>query len=128
MDKPVSTLMTFPVTTVRADDTVERVGEELRRHGLSFAPVVESPNAPPLGIVTAADLLQFQAAGRDPKSVFAWQICSYRPVEVAPDTPVADVARLMVERHIHHVVVMENNTMKGVVSSLDFVRQFIPAE
>ena len=127
-DKPVSSLMTAPVTTVRADDTIEQVSEKLRSGGLSFAPVVESANGPPLGIITAADLLQFQAARRDPKSVQAWQICSYRPIEVALDTPVGDVARLMVERHIHHIVVMENGEMKGVVSALDFVKQFIPKE
>ena len=120
--------MTTPVSTVRADDTIEQVSEKLRSEGLSFAPVVESPNGLPLGIITAADLLQFQAARRDPKSVQAWQICSYRPIEVTPDTPVGHVARLMVERHIHHIVVMENKEMKGVVSSLDFVKQFVPRD
>lgn len=128
MDKPVSSLMTTPVTTVRADDTVEQVSEELRRLGLGFAPVVEGPNSPPLGIITTSDLLQFQAAKRNPKSVQAWQICSYRPIEVSPDTSIGEVARLMVQRRIHHIVVMENNVMKGIVSSLDFVRQFIPKE
>ena len=127
-DKPVSALMTTPVTTVRADDTIEQVSEKLRSDGLSFVPVVESRDGPPLGIITATDLLQFQAAKRDPKSVQAWQICSYHPIEVAPDMPVGEVARLMVERRIHHVVVMENKVMKGVVSSLDFVKQFIPRE
>jgi CBS domain-containing protein len=127
-DKPVSSLMTTPVATVRADDTVEQVGEELRRKGLSFAPVVESPDGPPLGIITAADLLQFQVAKRDPTSVQAWQICSYRPIEVTPDTPIGQVAKLMIERRIHHVVVMEHNVMKGIVSSLDFVRQFVPQD
>lgn len=127
-DKPVSSLMTTPVTTVRADDTIEQVSERMRSDGLSFAPVVESPNGAPLGIITAADLLQFQTAKRDSKSVQAWQICSYRPIEVDSHTPLSEVAKLMVERRIHHVVVMENKVMKGVVSSLDFVKQFIPPE
>lgn len=126
MDQPVSSLMTAPAMTVSADDTVEAVGETLRRHGLSFVPVVESPNGAPIGIISAADLLQFQAARRDPQAVRAWEICSYTPVEVGPDAPVGEVARLMVERQIHHVVVMENKTIQGVVSALDFVKQFIP--
>ena len=125
MDKPVSSLMTTPARTVRADDTVAAVEEQFRLHGLSLAPVVDSPGGTVLGIISASDLLQFQAAKRNPASVHAWEICAYKPVEVGPDASIGDVASLMVARRIHHVVVMENQTLKGVVSALDFVRQFI---
>jgi hypothetical protein len=33
----------------------------------------------------------------------------------------------MVERGIHHVVVTDSQGIAGVVSSLDFVRTFLPA-
>jgi CBS domain-containing protein len=125
MDHKIASLMSTLVTTVQADDTVEAVSEQLRRDGLSFVPVVGKGDAL-LGIITAADLLQFQAARRDPAAVHAWEICSYKPVEVGPDATVAEVARLMVERQVHHVVVVDNKTVTGVVSSLDFVKQFVP--
>jgi CBS domain-containing protein len=125
MEQKIASLMSTLVTTVQADDTVETVSEELRRDGLSFVPVVGKGDAL-LGIITAADLLQFDAARRDPAAVHAWEICSYKPVEVEPDASVAEVARLMVERQVHHVVVVEDKTVKGVVSSLDFVKQFVP--
>jgi CBS domain-containing protein len=32
----------------------------------------------------------------------------------------------MVDQRIDHVVVVDNKTVKGVVSSLDFVKQFVP--
>ena len=35
------------------------------------------------------------------------------------------VARLMVEQMVHHVVVTNREGIAGVVSSLDFVRTFI---
>jgi CBS domain-containing protein len=126
MDQKITSLMSTLVRSVQADDTVEAVGEELRRDGLSFVPVVERKGDALLGIITAADLLQFQAARRDPAAVHAWEICSYKPVEVGPDATVAEVAKLMVEQQIHHVVVVDNKTLKGVVSSLDFVKQFVP--
>lgn len=125
MDKPISSLMTSPVRTVRADDTVEQVAAELRQHKLSFAPVVASPGNTVVGIISITDLLHLQAAKRDPKSVHAWEICSYKPLEVGPHTPVGEVARMMVERGVHHVVVTEDGNIRGVVSSIDFVRQFI---
>ena len=60
-----------------------------------------------------------------PPRLRAWEICSYKPVEVGPGASVSDVARLMVARGIHHVVVTENKAIIGIVSALDFVKQFI---
>jgi CBS domain-containing protein len=44
------------------------------------------------------------------------------PVSVAPDTPVVEVARLLVARHMHRVLVTEGPELVGVISSLDVVR------
>ena len=44
------------------------------------------------------------------------------PVVVPPDAPIADVARLLHERHIHRVLVTEGATLRGVISTLDLVR------
>ena len=49
------------------------------------------------GVISAADLMQFNAQGRGPTSVRAWQLCTYKPISVGPDTPMGEVARLMVE-------------------------------
>lgn len=44
------------------------------------------------------------------------------PVTVSPDTPVTEVARLLVSRHIHRVLVTEGDKVRGVISTLDLVR------
>jgi CBS domain-containing protein len=44
------------------------------------------------------------------------------PVVVAPDAPIAEVARLLHERHIHRVLVTEGGTLRGVISTLDLAR------
>lgn len=124
-DQPISALMNTDVFTARADDTVESVNDLMRSQGVSSIPVVEVDDVV-VGIITAADLLQFKASRRDPALVRAWEICTYQPERVAPQTSVAEVARLMTERGIHHVIVAENEVIKGIVSSLDFVRQFVP--
>lgn len=125
MEQTVLSLMSSPVQTVRADDTVESVSVQLSENGLSFVPVVDTPDGALLGIISADDIVQFKSAKRDPVAVRAWEICSYKPLEVNADTPLSDVARLMVERQAHHVVVMDKDTVAGVVSSLDFVKEFI---
>jgi CBS domain-containing protein len=125
MEQTVSSLMSTPVVTVRADDTVDSVGEQLRENGLGFVPVVDTPKGALLGIISAADIIQFKSAKRDPFAVRAWEICSYKPLEVEAATSISELARLMVERQEHHVVVMEKDVVVGVVSSFDFVKTFI---
>ena len=66
--------------------------------------------------------------GKDPKAVKAWEICTYRPIEVTPDTPAIEVAELMLTHQVHHVVVMDNEALMGIVSALDFVRLFLQQE
>ena len=123
MNEPVSSLMTRQVWPVDMDDTVAQVEDLFNQRGLSWAPVLESGKAV-VGVISASDLLQFHAQGRDATALRAWQMCSYKPISVDQAAPLREVARSMVEQRIHHVVVMNGADIVGVVSSLDFVRAF----
>ncbi len=123
MNTPISSLMTSPVRSVGMDDTVESIEALMTRHRLSWVPV-SGANDALIGVIALSDLLQFHIRKNDPATITAWQICSYKPISVDADTSVSDVARLMVERRIHHVVVTQADGMVGVVSALDFVRRF----
>ena len=127
MDKPISYMMTKTVQTANTEDTVEHIEELLKLHGLSSVPVVDSKGML-FGIISASDLLHFHSTGKSPKTAHAWEICTYKPIEVGPNTPVSEVAKLMVRNKIHHVVVSENKSIQGFVSSLDFVEQYILKE
>ena len=124
MNQPISSFMERQVWSVDMDDSVAEVESLFARQGLSWAPVLESGRMI-VGAISASDLLQFHALGQDPTAVRAWQRCSYKPISVSPDTPVSEVARLMIESRIHHVVVIDSEGIAGVVSSLDFVRTFL---
>ena len=41
---------------------------------------------------------------------------------VAPETPITEVARLLLARHLHRVLVTEGRQIRGVISALDLVR------
>lgn len=117
-------MMTKSVWTVDTQDTVERVEELLNSHHVSSVPVVDSKGII-FGLISASDLLHFHSAQKNPKAVRAWEICTYKPIEVGPATAIGEVARLMVKNRIHHVVVSENRSIQGFVSSLDFVEQYV---
>ena len=124
MSQPISSLMERRVWSVGLDDTVQAIEAQMAAKRLSWVPVQES-NGVVLGVISASDLLRFHADKKDPSKVCAWQLCTYKPITVRPDATVSEVAGLMVEKSIHHVVVTEGADIQGVVSSLDFVRTFI---
>lgn len=43
------------------------------------------------------------------------------PVVVEPNTPVREVARAMASHHIHRALVVDNDTLVGLISALDIV-------
>ena len=124
MSQAISSLMQQRVCSVGLDETVQAVEAQMAAKSLSWVPVLES-NGVVLGIISASDLLRFHADKKDPSKVCAWQLCTYKPITVRADATVGEVARLMVEKSIHHVVVTEGADIQGVLSSLDFVRTFI---
>lgn len=124
MSQPISSLMHREVTPVGPDDTLQAVEAKLVAKGLSWVPVVDASGVV-MGVISSADLLRLHAEGKPSSKVSAWQLCTYKPVTVRPEATLSEVARLMIESNIHHVVVAEGNDIRGVVSSLDFVRTFV---
>lgn len=124
MDRPISEIMSRSVRSAFTEDTVEKVEEDLKRLKLHAVPIVDS-NGTVFGIISSVDLVSFHASKKNPKSVRAWELCTYKPVSVPPGTPMKDVARLMVTNRIHHVLVTDGPELKGIVSSFNFLEQFL---
>lgn len=124
MAKAVSSIMQRVISPVRMDDTIDAVEDMMKTHKVSSAPVYGEGGGI-LGIITTTDLVRIHVTGKDSHDVKAWEICTYKPLQVAPDTPVAKVAELMLEHKVHHVLVMEYGSVEGIVSALDFVRLYL---
>lgn len=124
MSNTISSLMRQEVCRAGPDDTAQAVEARMVAKGLSWVPVVDAGGVV-LGVISSADPLRLHAEGKSADKVPAWQLCSYKPVTVRPDATLSEVARLMVESDVHHVIVAEGADIRGVVSSLDFVRTFV---
>lgn len=75
-----------------------------------FAPA----GAPPVGVLAS---LAPDLRGRSVRDIMVTDV-----VTVAPDAPLVEVARVLLARHLHRVVVTENRAVRGVISALDLVR------
>lgn len=124
MNQPISRIMAKNVWTAAMEDTVEKVEELLNRRSLSAVPVVDEVGEI-FGIISVADILHLHAAKKNPRAVRAWELCTYKPIAVSPATSIGEVARLMIKHKFHHVPVVENGKLCGIVSALDFVEQYV---
>lgn len=126
MKPTIASLMRRQIEVVSMDHSVAQVEALFAQHRLSWAPVVD-PDGEIVGVISSRDLVRARtddpvaAAGSLP----VWRLCTYKPITVEAGTPLDEVARQMVERNIHHVVVTEQGRVSGVVSALDFVGRFV---
>lgn len=125
MDQPISSLIEGDaIVTVDCDDTMDKVETMLRLHNVTYVPVLDADGRI-FGIITARDMINFHASHKPAKGVRAWEVCTHKTVEVSPHKPVQDVAQMMVDHHIHHVLVSEEGIFKGVISSFDIVEKYM---
>jgi CBS domain-containing protein len=122
MSKPISSIMQREVLSVGMDDTVEAVQAFMNELCLTWVPVV-TPEGGVAGVISATDLLRFISTRQDPVAMRAWQLCTYKPIGVQADAPLESAAALMVERQVHHLLVLSGDRLVGVVSSLDLVKE-----
>ena len=126
MKSNILDIMSVSLVTVDMHDTVLRVEEIFNEHNLSSAPVIDHERHDCFGIISLKDIAHFHAAKKNPRAVRAWEMCTYKPLTAGPESSIDEVGHLMVDNHIHHVVIVDNGILKGFVSSLDIIAAYLP--
>jgi CBS domain-containing protein len=123
--------MSSPVVTVPPDMRVKEVADLLVRHGISAVPVVDNDEL--VGIVTEADLLPLEltpdprahlAAPPTPPSGVprvAAQVMTWPVVALSEDADAAEAGRLMLERRIRSIPVVQGRQVVGIVARRDLL-------
>lgn len=115
-----------PVTTVELGAHLAAAAYLMKRSG-DTALVVTKPDdtGVPIGIVTDADVTRAVADGRDLERLRVSDVLSGPPVTVAPDTSIGDALRSMVQGRIHHLPVVTDGVLVGIVDMMDLCRAWI---
>ncbi len=124
MDRPILSVMQKHVTTVDFNASVDSVEKTLNEYKLSCVPVVDSEGSC-FGVISAPDLVHFHMMRKNSRAERAWEVCTHKVIEVSPDTSIKEVAELMIKNKIHHIVVIDNKSIKGIVSSIDLVEEYL---
>jgi CBS domain-containing protein len=112
----VSEIMTTDITVAERDTTVEEIATFMRDENVGAIPIVDEDNSLE-GIVTDRDIVvRCIANGRDPAECTAEDIMSDDCQSVGPETAVEEVARMMAERQIRRLPIVEDGELVGMVS------------
>ena len=115
----VKDFMKSPVSTCILQADVGKVRDLMRQKGFSAVPIVEIKGEQILirGIVTNTDLM-----GAFDDNVPIEQVMSYGVYMIDPEATAQEAAKLMIHHKIHHLLVIEETRIVGMLSSMDFVR------
>jgi CBS domain-containing protein len=116
----VGDVMRPPTTSVEARAHLAAAAY-LMKHSGDSALVVTSDDAErrPTAIVTDTDISQAVADGRNLEETRIADLRTTPPVTVDPSTPVADAARTMLLLRIHHLPVVADGQLVGIIDMFD---------
>jgi CBS domain-containing protein len=112
----VSEVMTRGVECISPDDTLQNAARKMRDLDVGPLPVMDQDK--PIGIVTDRDItIRSVAEGRDPKEAKVSEAVTRQLFCCYEDDDVKDAARLMAEKQVRRLVVLDrNDRLAGIVS------------
>lgn len=130
----VGDVMAKNVVTVREDQLLADVAENLFQQGITGAPVVNAAGVC-VGMITSVDFMRRQGSDNNdqpwspPINEAVGHLMTRGARTVAPEVPLLDAARMMCDSHIHRLPVTdEKGQLVGILTSLDVVAALVNAE
>jgi len=117
----VRDIMTRNVKTVRTDDTVLDAVQKMNKFNIGS--VIVMNNTRPVGIITETNIMRRIVEPRmDAATVWAKDIMSSPLTFIEPNATVEEAAKIMVEKNIKKIPVVEGGKLQGILSSSDIVK------
>lgn len=108
-------IMSKEITTVNPEDSIEKAAQLMKQHDIGSIPVCDKEKV--VGIVTDRDIvLKSTAAGQNSSQQKVKDIMSSNPVVGSPEMDVHEVAKIMSDKQIRRLPIIENNNLVGVVA------------
>jgi CBS domain-containing protein len=132
--------MTRDAITVSPETPLKEAAELLARHQVSGLPVVDEAKV--VGVVSEADIVARSTGSRESRSLIreflsgredqpdvgatrAGEAMSSPAITISPQRPVAEAARVMIERKVNRLPVVDDSGLVGIVTRADLVRAYV---
>jgi CBS domain-containing protein len=136
----VAEAMTRDIVTVSPQTPLKEAAELLARHRISGLPVVDESSV--VGVLSEADIVARSTGSRESRSLIREFLSTRDPgpemgaasageamtspaITIAPERLVAEAARVMVERGVNRLPVVDGSQLVGIVTRADLVRAFV---
>ena len=117
----VRDIMKKNVKTVRTDDTALDAVKKMNKFYITS--VVVTNGGRPVGIITSKNILEMVVEPRlDPYTMSAKEIMSSPLISVDPYTAVDEAAKIMADKGIKKLTVIEDGKVVGIISTSDIIR------
>lgn len=132
-EKSVREIMTTDVVTLLLDDTLRLADDLMNLANLHHFPVVEKGKV--VGIVSRMDLILASMAtiiqrGKKPPremlgTIAVKDVMKEAPAMIPPNMTVREAARLMVEKGVDCLIVVEEGRLVGIATRTDLLKEII---
>jgi CBS domain-containing protein len=110
----VSEIMTAQPATLAPTATLGEAATLMKQEDCGSLPIVEGGRL--VGIVTDRDLVvRGLAAGKDPRASRVSEVMSADPITVRPDSSVDEARKLMADRQVRRLPVVDGGSLVGIV-------------
>jgi len=114
-DMKVKDIMTKNVACVNPESKVVEAAQLMQKHNVGSIPVVDRSGI--VGIVTDRDIIVRNIAhGKNPSDTPVRDVMTGQVITATPDMEVDEITKLMSEKQIRRVPVVENNMVVGMLS------------
>ncbi len=116
IDLQLRDIMTNQVVYVSPETPVEQVAQLMQKHNVGSIPVCDQ-NGNIRGIVTDRDIVVRNVAyGTDAKTLKASDVMTSQVTMAEPSMSISEASRMMAERQVRRLPVVENNRLVGMVA------------
>jgi len=113
-EKRVRDLMTPDPVAASPATPIAELGALMREHECRHVPIVDQNRL--VGVVSTKDLARAGSIAAD--------VMTRSPIAVAPDTPLGVAAAMIAIRKVGCLLVVENGTLVGIVTTYDLLDAF----
>lgn len=118
----VKDAMTRDIKKVGGDTNMQAVVNMMIEFGISSIVIIQKDR--PIGIITHKDVLRGIVQNNlSPIAVKARQIMSTPVTTIEANASLEEAAKLMTEKKVKKLPVVEKDTLVGIITSMDLVRQ-----
>ena len=118
----VREIMSKDIASLRTDESIERAAQLMKQYSCGSIPVCTQDKV--IGIVTDRDIaVRCVAEGKNVSQQKVSDVMTNDVVFGSPEMEVSDAARLMSDRQIRRLPIVENNNLIGVVSLGDISQE-----